>query len=266
MIELARQLVHYRALLGTLTRRELVARYRGSFLGFLWSFVQPLLLLGVYSLVFGQIFQPRTGGADPYAIFLVCGLFPWVWFSTALNEGTLALVTNANLIRRSVFPLELLPMVPVLSNLVQLLLALPVVAAGIVVARLLGHDVGGWGAVAVPLVVALELPFVAGCALALSTLHAHFKDVRDLLTSLLTLLFFLSPVLYPFESVTQPWLRWIVRLSPPTPFTLGWQRVLFEGRVPEPRLWLEMAAVSLVAFAVGALVFSRLRETGVEAV
>jgi lipopolysaccharide transport system permease protein len=82
----------------------------------------------------------------------------------------------------------------------------------------------------------------------------------------LTLLFFLSPVLYPLESVTQPWLRWIVRLSPPTPFTLGWQRALFEGRFPEPMLWLEMAAVSLVAFAVGALVFSRLRETVVEAV
>ena len=266
MIEVARRLVHHRALLGTLTRRELVARYRGSVLGFLWSFVQPLLLFAIYSLVFGQIFQPRVGGADPYALFLICGLFPWIWFSTALGEGTLALVANANLIRRSVFPLELLPIVPVLSNLVQLLLALPVVAAGIVIARALGHDVGGWGVVAVPFVVALELPFVAGCALALASLHAHFKDVRDLLTSVLTLLFFLSPVLYPLDSVTQPWLRWIVRLSPPTPFTLAWQRTLFEGRVPEPALWLEMAAVSLVAFVVGAWVFARLRETVVEAV
>ena len=266
MIELARQIVRRRALLATLTRREIVARYRGSFLGFLWSFVQPLLLFAVYSLVFGQIFAPRVGEIEPYALFLVCGLFPWIWFSTALSEGTLALVANASLIRRSVFPIELLPMVPVLSNLAQLVLALPVAVAGMGIARYFGHEVGGWGALAVPLVVALELPFVAGCALALAALHAHFKDVRDLLTSLLTLLFFLSPVLYPLEAVTTPALRTIVRLIPTTPFTLAWQRCLFEGRVPEPALWLEMGAVSLVAFAVGAGVFNRLRETVVEAV
>ena len=139
MIGLAARLARHRDLLGTLTRRELVARYRGSVLGFLWSFVQPLLLLAVYSVVFGYIFAPRVAGAEPYPLFLVCGLFPWIWFSTSLAEGTMALVANSGLIRRSVFPLELLPVVPVLSNLAQLLLALPVVAAGIVIARSQGH-------------------------------------------------------------------------------------------------------------------------------
>jgi ABC-type polysaccharide/polyol phosphate export permease len=95
LIGLATQLARHGDLLGTLTRRELTARYRGSVLGFLWSFVQPLLLLAVYSLVFGQIFAPRIAGAEPYPLFLVCGLFPWIWFSTALGEGTLALVANA---------------------------------------------------------------------------------------------------------------------------------------------------------------------------
>jgi ABC-2 type transport system permease protein/lipopolysaccharide transport system permease protein len=266
LIGLATRLVRHRDLLGTLTRRELTARYRGSTLGFLWSFVQPLLLLAVYSLVFGQIFAPRVAGAEPYPLFLVCGLFPWIWFSSALGEGTMALVANAGLIRRSVFPLELLPIVPVLSNLVQLLFALPVVGAGIFLARYHGHEVGGWGAVAVPLIIALQLPLVAGLALALAALHAHFKDVRDLLTSVLTLLFFLTPVLYPMAGVAEPWLRWIVRLSPATSFTLAWQRALFEGRLPEPALWLQMGAVALVGFALGAFVFARLRETVVEAI
>lgn len=266
MIEVARQLVRHRDLLGTLTRRELVARYRGSVLGFLWSFFQPLLLFGVYTLVFGQIFAPRVEGAQPYALFLVSGLFPWIWFSSALSEGTGALVANASLIRRSVFPLELLPAVPVLSNLVQLLLALPVVAAGIVIARAGGFAVGGAGAFAVPLVILVELPLVAGLALGLAALHAHYKDVRDLLTSVLTLLFFLTPVLYPLDAVTSPGLRTVVRFAPTTPFTLAWQRTLFEGRMPEASLWLEMAAVSLVGFVVGAFVFARLRETVVEAV
>jgi ABC-2 type transport system permease protein/lipopolysaccharide transport system permease protein len=266
LIGLGRRLLRHRALLGTLTRRELVARYRGSLLGFLWSFVQPLLLLAVYSLVFGWIFAPRMGRAEPYPLFLVCGLFPWIWLSAALAEGTLSLVANSGLIRRSVFPLELLPMVPVLSNLVQLLLALPVVAGGVVLARALGHEVGGWGALAVPLVAALELPLVAGGALGLAALHAHFKDVRDLLTSALTLLFFLTPVLYPLDAVAPAWLNRLVRAMPATPFTLAWQRALFDGRFPEPALWLQMAAVALAAFALGAFVFERLRETVVESV
>jgi lipopolysaccharide transport system permease protein len=267
LIEIARRLVAHRGLLATLTARELKARYRGSALGYLWSLVQPLLLLAVYSFVFGLVFRPRAGGgADPYPLFLVCGLFPWIWFATSLGEGCVSLVANAGLIRRAVFPSELLPVVPVLANLVHLLLALPVLAAGLVAGRLLGSEVGGWGALALPAVIALELPLVAGLSLGLAALHAHFKDVRDLLTSALTLLFFLTPILYPVDAIPIPSLRWVVRLSPATPFTVAYQRVLFEGRLPEPVLWAEMAGIALVAWALGAWIFGRLRETLVEVV
>jgi len=112
----------------------------------------------------------------------------------------------------------------------------------------------------------LALPLVAGCSLALAALHAHFKDVRDLLVSVLTLMFFLTPVLYPLEAIQVPLLRWVVRLCPVTPFTLAYQQTLFDGRLPDAQLWLEMAAVSLVAWGVGGFVFGRLRETLVEAV
>jgi lipopolysaccharide transport system permease protein len=266
LLATARQLLRHRGLLATLVGRELKGRYRGSVLGFFWSLVQPLLLLAVYSFVFGHVFQPRTAGADPYPLFLLCGLFPWIWFASALSEGTVSLVANAGLIRRAVFPAELLPVVPVLSNLVHLLLAVPVLALGLLVGRLQGYPVAGWGALALPLVVALELPLIAGLALALAALHAHFKDVRDLLTSVLTLLFFLTPVLYPISAVRIPAIWWVVKLSPATPFTLAYQRALFEGRFPEPMLWVEMAAVALVGWALGAWVFGRLRETLVEAV
>ncbi|MEZ5312874.1 MAG: ABC transporter permease [Thermoanaerobaculia bacterium] len=88
-VEIARSIVRHRGLLLALTLRELKARYRGSILGFLWSLVQPLLLLGVYTFVFGTVFQPRAAGADPYALFLVCGLFPWIWLATAVTEEPL---------------------------------------------------------------------------------------------------------------------------------------------------------------------------------
>ncbi len=143
------RLLRFRGLLLTLTARELKARYRGSLLGFLWSLVNPLLLLAVYSFVFGVVFS-RAGGAEPYAVFLITGLFPWIWVSGALLEGTMSLIANAGLLRKAVFPAEVLPVVAVLANLVHFLLALPIVAA-LAVARFgLGHPVGGWGPAAAP--------------------------------------------------------------------------------------------------------------------
>ena len=264
-IDIAGRVSRHRGLLAALTLRELKARYRGSILGFFWSLVQPLLLLAVYTFVFSVVFAPRSAGADPYALFLVCGLFPWIWLSTALVEGTTSLVASAGLIRRAVFPAELLPIVPVLANLVHLLLAMPVLAIGVALARYQGFAVGGWGVLALPAIVLLELPFIAGMALALAALHAHFKDVKDLLTSTLTLLFFMTPVLFPLSAVSIPLLRRIVRLNPVTPFTLAYQEALFAGRFPSTALWLEMGAVALVAWFAGCWIFDRLRETLVEA-
>jgi ABC-type polysaccharide/polyol phosphate export permease len=266
MLRVARQILHFSSLLGTLTARDLKARYRGSVLGFLWSLANPLLLLAVYTFVFSVIFQPRTQGADPYALFMVSGLFPWIWLSTSLLEGTMSLIANSGLLRKAVFPAELLPMVSVFSNLAHLLLAIPIVAAALLTGRILHYPVGGIASFLMPAVILIELPLVAGLALGLAALNVHFKDVRDLLANLLTLLFFLTPVLYPIDSLRRfPPLYWAVRLNPFTPFTLAYQATLFHGEYPSPYLWLQMAIVSLIAWLAGSWLFDRLRETLVEA-
>lgn len=267
MLRVAAQLFRFRGLLGTLTARELKARYRGSVLGFLWSLANPLLLLTVYTFVFSVVFQPRVAGADPYALFVVSGLFPWIWLSTSMLEGSMSLLANGGLIRKAVFPAELLPMVSVLSNLVHLLLALPVILVALLASWLLGHGVGGTAALLLPAVILLHLPLVAGLAVGLSALTVHFKDARDLLANFLTLLFFLTPVLYPLESIRHiPPVWWVVRLNPFTPFILAYQEVLFYGRNPTPELWAQMALVSFAAWFLGTWLFERLRETLVEAV
>ncbi|MCL4837317.1 MAG: ABC transporter permease [Thermoanaerobaculia bacterium] len=264
MLSTARELVTHRGLLAALTARDLKARYRGSALGFLWSLANPLLLLAVYTFVFGVVFQQRAL-TQPYPLFLLCGLFPWVWFASALNEGTVALAANSGLLRRAVFPVELLPTVPVLANLLHFLFALPVLAVALAVGRLLGHPVGGWSALALPLVIALQLPMTGGLALGLAALHVHFKDVKDLLANLLALLFFLTPILYPLQLIEIPALAYVVRVSPMTPFVLGYQELLFAGRLPGPGLWAQMAAAAAIAWVAGAGLFARLRETLVEA-
>lgn len=265
MLEPARQILRFRSLLGTLTGRELKARYRGSVLGFLWSLANPLLLFGVYTLVFGFIFRPRFEGVEPYALYLVTGLFPWLWVSGSLLEGVASFTANSGLLRKAVFPVELLPTVPVLANLVHFALALPILVVALVAGHALGHPVSGTPALLFPLVMALQLPMLTGLSLGLAALNVHFKDVRDLLANLLTLLFFLNPILYPLEALPHPALRWLVRANPFTPFTLGYQETAFFGEAPGPLLWLQMAGVSLVCWAAGAWVFDRLRDTLVEA-
>ncbi|MDX1645015.1 MAG: ABC transporter permease [Thermoanaerobaculia bacterium] len=264
----ARQMVRFRGLLATLVSRDLKARYRGSALGFAWSLLNPLLLLGVYSFVFGYVFvQGRAELVDPYALFLITGLFPWVWVSTSLLEGTVSLSANAGLIRKAVFPIELLPMVPVVANLIHFLLAVPVIAGALLIGRYLGKSVGGVEAVLLPAVILLQLPMIAGMTLALAALNVHFKDVRDLLANLLQLLFFMTPILYPLEWVSFPVLQAGIRWANPfSPFTLAYQELLFRGAVPEPSLWIEMAVWSLAAWSAGAWLFGRLRNSLVEAV
>ena len=268
MFRVAYQIFRYRGLLATLTSRELKARYRGSVLGFFWSLANPLMLLAVYTFVFSIVFKPDTRGSmSPYALFLVSGLFPWVWVSASALEGSMSLLANSGLIRKAVFPAELLPMVSVLQNLVHLLFALPIVIVALVAGRLLGYEVGGTAVFALPAILLLHLPMVSGLALGASALTVHFKDVRDLLTNLMTLLFFLTPILYNLDFFAEGYrvMAWIVRLNPFTPFTLAYQQVLFHGTPPPPQLWAQMALVSLAFWAAGSSLFNRLRETLVEA-
>lgn len=267
MLATARRILRFRGLLFILTARELKARYRGTVLGFFWSLVNPLLLLGVYSFVFAFAFVPqRSAGAEPYALFLVTGLFPWIWVSGSLLDAAGSLSANAGLIKKAAFPAELLPLVAVLSSGAHFLLALPVLAAALALGRLLGHPVGGWASLGFPAVVLLELPVLAGLALGLASLQAHFRDVRDILANALTLLFFLTPVLYPLEAIPAGWMRRLLGANPFTPFTLAYQQMLFAGQWPAARTWAAMAAIAAASWLLGSLLFERLRETLVEAV
>lgn len=270
MYELTSRILRHRSLLATLVVRELKARYRGSVLGYFWSLANPLLLLAVYSFVFGAVFKPaRAELTDPYALFLITGLFPWIWVATSLLEGTVSLSANAGLIRKAVFPVAILPMVSVLSSLVHFLLAIPILGAALVVGYSMGHDVGGWTVCLLPLVILIQLPLIGGMTLGLAALNVHFKDVRDLLNNLLTLLFFMTPILYPLDFVPGGFglLRSVIRWANPfTPFTLVYQDLLFYGRLPGWSLWAQMGLLSLAAWFVGSWLFGRLSDSLVEAV
>lgn len=267
MFRLARSIFRHRSLLATLTGRELKARYRGAVLGYLWSLVNPLLLLGVYTFVFSQIFAPRDENVAPYGLFLATGVFPWLWLSSSWVEGAGALSANAGLIRKATFPAELLPVVSVFANLIHFAFTLPILAGAVGFFSLRGYGIGGWPALSAPIIALVQLPLVAGLALGFAALSAHFKDVRDILANLLTLLFFMTPILYTLKALEgHPRVLWVVAHNPLTPFIRSYQEAVFYGRWPASELWLEMTLVSLAVWAAGAWIFDRLSDTLVEAV
>jgi ABC-type polysaccharide/polyol phosphate export permease len=128
-------LIRYRGLISSLVARDLKARYRGSVLGFFWSFVNPLLLLLVYWFVFTWVLPNRTAGLEPYALFLFCGILPWAWFSASLSDAAGSLIAGGNLIKKVLFPAEVLPLVSVLANMVHFLFGLPILILFLIVTR-----------------------------------------------------------------------------------------------------------------------------------
>src|SRR4051794_34557594 len=130
------RLFRYRGLIQSLVARELKARYRGSFLGFFWSFINPLLLLLIYTFVFTVVMPgARGGGLEPFSVFMFCGILPWTWFSSSLLDASNVLVAGGNLIRKVLFPAEVLPFVSVLAGLVHFCFGLPILAAFLIYYR-----------------------------------------------------------------------------------------------------------------------------------
>src|SRR6266704_2517912 len=176
MIQQIATLIRYRLLIQSLVSRELKARYRGSVLGFFWSFVNPLLLLLTYTVVFTKI-MPRqpTPKMEPYYLFFFCGILPWTWFSSALVESANGLIAGGNLIKKVLFPAEVLPVVTVLANLAHFLLGLPILLLFLAWEGRLRP-----AALLLPLPIAVQLLLSLGLALAVSAFGAFLFDrLRD---------------------------------------------------------------------------------------
>lgn len=264
-------LVRYRGLIKSLVARELKARYRGSVLGFFWSFVNPLLLLSIYTFVFAHILPNNEPRTMPYSVFMFCGLLPWTWFSASLTEAGGSLISGGNLIKKVLFPAEVLPIVAVLSNMVHFCLGL-LILAGFMVGT--GHYPNPVNLPWFPLVVLIQLIFTTGIALILSSLTVHFRDLRDLVSNLLTFWFFATPIIYFYKAENVQRLKWLFNINPFFHLSVSYQEILFfhpenagDTFVHGHLLWLlVMGAASCLLFLFGYWLFDRLRDSFAEVV
>jgi ABC-type polysaccharide/polyol phosphate export permease len=258
------QLMRYRGLIHSLVVRELKARYRGSVLGFFWSFINPLLLLLIYSFVFNVVLPgTRPPELEPYALFMFCGILPWTWFSSSILESANSLIANGNLIKKVLFPAEVLPIVTVLANLVHFCLGLPILLAFLVYYR---APLRGIELVWFPVVILVQLVLSLGLAFLVAALTVHLRDLKDILSNLLTFWFFATPILYPMVIVPGMG-RQLLNLNPFTHLAVSYQEILFyDGPFGHWKWLLALGVAAAGIFVAGYFVFDRLRDSFAEEV
>jgi lipopolysaccharide transport system permease protein len=257
-------LLRYRGLISSLVARELKARYRGSALGFLWSFINPLLLLSIYSFVFAVVLPgTHSDKIEPYALFMFCGILPWTWFSSALSESAGSLISGGNLIKKVLFPAEILPIVSVLANMIHFFLGLPILAAFLIYYSRWPDPLDLFW---FPVAVLVQLIFTAALGLFLSALTVHFRDIRDILSNILTLWFFATPIIYWIKEAPGLGKR-VLDLNPMTHLIVSYQEILFfPGPIGHWKWLLAMGGASVLLFLAAYWVFDRLRDSFAEAV
>lgn len=247
-------MLHWRQpleLLYLLVKRDLKVRYKSRFLGYLWALANPLAFAFIYWIAFKFIMRLQM---ENYSLFLICGLFPWVWLNSGVVNGTRSFVNNAALIKKANLPRAVLPLASVAQEMVHFLFALPVIFVFLVFAGELGpHTSWLWQ---IPVLLALQLAFTYPLALSFALADVYVRDIEYLIGIAFMLLFFATPMVYPVTMVPESY-RLYFELNPVHALMDSWRSVLMQGSVETGKLEY-MTVAAAVSGAVAWLLYRRL--------
>lgn len=246
-----RNLVVRRHLIWNFAVRDLKIRYVGSMMGFFWAVVHPLVLLLSYTFVFSIVFQvrPHTSATDNFALFLFCGILPWLYFQDTVLRCCGSVVENRNLIRKTVFPSEILPVSLVISNLVTHLVGVALLLVVLSVSGLLY-----WTVFLLPFYWLVLMILALGLGWLAAALQVFLRDTLQVLSVILVFWFWLTPIFYSVEMVPAPF-QPLIRINPMTGMVNGFRFLLLEHQTPEVSGTLHLVATALLLFVLGGLVF-----------
>lgn len=252
MFSVFKNLYNYRELLKTNVKKEIRGKYKNSFLGVLWSFLNPLLQIVVYAVVFPLILRNTQPN---YVIFLCCGLIPWTFFSTAITRSAFTMIENGNIIKKVFFPREILPISVVTSETVNFLIS-TIIIIGFVV-------FGGLGLskyiIFYPLVLLAQYILLLAISLIISSISVYVRDLQHLIGVVLQLLFYAAPIVYAPEVIPEGF-KWIINLNPMTYIINGYRAIFYEQTMPEWQPLLILIGGGIVFCIVGYLIFNKLQK------
>lgn len=251
-MNIAKDLYKYRELLKTNIKKDVGGKYKHSVLGVLWSFINPLLQIAVYALVFQVILKSNI---ENYTVYLCCGLIPWQYFLAVVLRGAAVIVDNANIIKKVYFPREILPISVVTSEGVNFLIS-TIIILGFVIFGGVGLS---WNILWYFLIVAIQFVVSIGVALIVSSITVYFRDLLHLLGILMQLLFYATPIVYSISSVPEG-LQWIIRINPMSYLIEGYRNIFYNKMPPDFQGLLIAFGMGVVLCIAGYFIFKKLEK------
>jgi len=261
---LSRQFLHllqYRELLRNLVIRDLKVRYKNSVLGVLWSLMNPLLMMMVFTVVFTVMAPVRSASVENFPVFVLCGLLPWNFFASSVMGSTVSIVANAPLIKKVYFPREVLPLAMILANLVNFFIAL-IVLFGMILA--FGIPLTIW-LLYLPVVIFIQIIFTLGIGLFLATINVFYRDTQQIMDVLMLAWFFITPIFYPIDILPKNYelfgfnldvWRLAPILNPMASLIATYRVILYTGAPPALDFLARTAVTAGVTLFIGWLVFN----------
>ncbi len=248
-----KELYDYREMIFSLVRRDLKGRYKGSVLGFLWTFLNPLLQLGVYTMVFSIIMRSDI---EDYYLFLFVALVPWIFFSTSLSGGASCIWSQKEMVKKIYFPREVLPIAFVTSQFVNMLLSFCVIFPILIINKKpMNIQALCW----LPFIMFIEYLLSLSVAMLTSGITVYLRDVEYILAIIVMAWQFLTPVLYSIEQVPEE-LKIIFTLNPMSPIIIAYRDILYYGKVPNASTLIQAIILGIILLIIGCFSFSKLKK------
>lgn len=252
-MKIIKEIYNYRTMIGSLIQRDLRGRYKGSVLGFAWTFLNPLLQLIVYTVVFSEI---MTMGIEDYYLFLFVALIPWIFFNSSLTGGASCIISQKEMVKKIYFPREVIPISFVTCQLVNMLLSLIVVFAVLLIS---GKGINLEALVFLPIIILAEYLLTISIAMISSAITVYLRDIEHIIIILGTAWQFLTPVMYSVDMVPEKF-RLIFMLNPMTPITVAYRDILYYKKIPEITTLVHGFLLSIILLIVGCVIFGILKK------
>lgn len=251
MLQRIKNIYAYRDMIYSLVRRELRGRYKGSVLGFLWTYINPLCQVVVYSAVFSVIFRVNI---EKFYLYLIIGMMPWTFFSSSVQGGSTCIRAQADMVKKIYFPREVIPISYVTSTFVNMILSFIIVFLAVLVS---GFGIHFAAVLYLPLIMLIEFLFSLGIAFIVSSITVYFRDLEQIVGVVLMAWIYVTPIMYNMEYVPERF-RSLIVLNPMTPIIEIYHQILYYRIIPTTNYLLLAAGISLITFLAGFLIFTRL--------